>query len=239
MLNRRCFITLVGATALVAGLPRGSEAAETVVKPQEDVVEFGYSTDGEFWEMGFPTRAAAIDAAQKLYESGNIQVAEVGFIPLTYPDRLAETVMQGTIYNGGVPAQVVIDDLVAFNEDADFEGDFESECNVAPIGDMNQKIQTAMADAFRRVGLHEYARLVETGDDLPETGLSNEIYEKLTEDTELNNTLEKILREWIEENNISSSLRGVWVKNKENMELKGIPQNPFLADIDSETLNLS
>lgn len=224
MLNRRSFMGLAGATAVMATLPGSVAKSKPALVATDNIPDqFGYSIDGgEIWYTGYASRAEALDAArgELMFEDITVQVAEAGPIPICYSERPSEILMEEILYNGRSAGQALVDDLVSCNESGDYEGEFECDCNSILLGPIDQKAREAAAAALRRVGLEDHANLVLAGNDLPETDIADEVFDALNADEELNTTLLGIMRGLVEEHGLEASLRGVWTKNVEEVILQ-------------------
>ncbi len=218
-INRRAFLSGVAAVAAsatlsataadaVAGATREAVTSASAPKPM-----FGYSFNGgEWWETGFYTHEEALAAAKEAAEDEmaregslpGVAVGRVVPVRVCIPRQLNEAVAEA-VADGQKISYAIFDCLEGVNEEADWEGELLDAFHSARQIDgdaMVGECREVVAIALLRAGQPAIAGHVRSTDCPYKPEISDELYERLADDPELQADLHRIVTAWVDRHDL-------------------------------------
>lgn len=208
-ISRRGFLggaAAVAAVTVVPALPVPAPAAEPVVESASAIARrmFGFSTHGDFWEIDFPTREAALEAAREYHGyDTSFHVGEVQRLRIHIPGRLNEAAAQALI-DGGEVFDHLVECLAGGNEDADFDGELHDKIAAAWKKDheeMDAQCRAVSSAALVRAGAPILAAQAAVSDRRKHE-LSDDLFEALASDDALQADLHRIFTAWVDKHDL-------------------------------------
>lgn len=212
-ISRRIFIASLAVTAFIPKItvPKNAPISSPISEPTTD---YGFTFDQYVYETGFPTREAALTAAQAMrpdvtrFWSGKIE-----YYRLSIPD-IAEDFTNG-LYNNMYYGEILIEALINENKNGDFEGEFTYACHIANSTDLGVGSRQALAAAAHRLDAVDLERFVLASDEPPAAALIDPVADALCCDSILESDLKKILQNWVDTNHLENDLRGLMINDQE------------------------
>lgn len=219
-ISRRAFLGGAAAAATLAAVPAlPAPAAVPVVEAAPAVAAakpmFGFSTIDDLWEIDFPTREAALRAAREYHgDDGDFKVGEVCRLSLEVPYNLNEAAAQALV-DGGEMFDRLTEHLAGCNEDSNFDGELDEELARVWEKDheeMDAQCRAAIAAAIIRAGDPVIAARAATSD-RRKHDLSDDLFEAIAGDAELQAGLHRIITAWIDKHDLWEAGHGLQVSN--------------------------